>query len=175
MIRSIFALVGAIALVTSLANAAPPAFTPPASADAFSVAKRKLAPTKLVAKRKLRANPAPASFDVGVWTVHASSLDANFKTGNFSTPDKVVMTRAGGDVSADRANGNYKKRCSISTVTSSCTTRRERRRPRRGSYSTLPESFDVNRGQSASRRSRQGLQSPRKRPLRAGRYRGRCR
>lgn len=41
--------------------------------------------------------------------MHASSLDANFKTGNFSTPDKVVMTRAGGDVSADRANGNYKK------------------------------------------------------------------
>jgi len=50
-----------------------------------------------------------ASFDLGVWTVHASSLDANFKSGDFSTPAKVVMTRAGGDVTADRANGNYKK------------------------------------------------------------------
>ena len=47
---------------------------------------------------------------MGVWTVHASSLDANFKNGDFSTPNKVVMTRAGGDVSADRANGNYKKK-----------------------------------------------------------------
>jgi lipopolysaccharide assembly outer membrane protein LptD (OstA) len=52
---------------------------------------------------------APAAFDLGVWTVHASSLDANFKTGDFSTPAKVVMTRVGGDVTADRANGNYKK------------------------------------------------------------------
>jgi lipopolysaccharide assembly outer membrane protein LptD (OstA) len=41
--------------------------------------------------------------------VHASSLDANFKSGDFSTPNKVVMTRTGGDVTADRANGNYKK------------------------------------------------------------------
>jgi lipopolysaccharide assembly outer membrane protein LptD (OstA) len=41
--------------------------------------------------------------------VHASSLDANFKSGDFSTPNKVVMTREGGDVSADRANGNYKR------------------------------------------------------------------
>jgi lipopolysaccharide assembly outer membrane protein LptD (OstA) len=55
-------------------------------------------------------NAAPASFDLGVWTVHASSLDANFKTGDFSTPNKIVMTRTGGDVSADRANGNYKKK-----------------------------------------------------------------
>ena len=51
----------------------------------------------------------PASFDVGVWTIHASSIDANFKSGDFSTPAKVVMTRIGGDVTADRANGNYKK------------------------------------------------------------------
>ncbi len=41
--------------------------------------------------------------------MHASSIDANFKNGDFSTPAKVVMTRAGGDVTADRANGNYKK------------------------------------------------------------------
>lgn len=55
-------------------------------------------------------NGSATSFDLGVWTVHASSLDANFKTGDFSTPSKVVMTRSGGDVTADRANGNYKKK-----------------------------------------------------------------
>jgi lipopolysaccharide assembly outer membrane protein LptD (OstA) len=61
-------------------------------------------------------SPAPvalpsggAALDLGVWTVHASSVDANFKSGDFSTPAKVVMTRAGGDVTADKANGNYKK------------------------------------------------------------------
>ncbi|MBV8435694.1 MAG: LPS export ABC transporter periplasmic protein LptC [Candidatus Eremiobacteraeota bacterium] len=53
--------------------------------------------------------PQAVGFDLGVWTVHASSVDANFKTGDFSTNQKVVMTRAGGDVTADRANGNYKK------------------------------------------------------------------
>jgi lipopolysaccharide assembly outer membrane protein LptD (OstA) len=31
------------------------------------------------------------------------------RRGDFSTPAKVVMTRVGGDVTADRANGNYKK------------------------------------------------------------------
>jgi lipopolysaccharide assembly outer membrane protein LptD (OstA) len=59
--------------------------------------------------------PAPppnggASFDVGVWTVRASSVDANFKSGNFSTPNQVVMTKVGSDITADRANGNYKKK-----------------------------------------------------------------
>jgi lipopolysaccharide assembly outer membrane protein LptD (OstA) len=55
-------------------------------------------------------NGAATQFDLGVWTVHANSLDANFKTGDFSTPSKVVMTRTGGDVTADKANGNYKKK-----------------------------------------------------------------
>ncbi len=62
------------------------------------------------------SSPAPialpsggAALDLGVWTVHASSVDANFKNGDFSTPAKVIMTRAGGDVTADKANGNYKK------------------------------------------------------------------
>lgn len=51
-----------------------------------------------------------ASFDLGVWTVHASSIDANFKSGTFSTKAHVTMTRNGGDVTADRADGNYKKK-----------------------------------------------------------------
>ena len=40
--------------------------------------------------------------------MHASAVNANFKSGDFSTPAKVLMTREGGDVTADRANGNYK-------------------------------------------------------------------
>lgn len=50
-----------------------------------------------------------AAMEFGVWTVHATSVDANIKSGNFTTNQKVLMTRAGGDVTADKANGNYKK------------------------------------------------------------------
>lgn len=98
MIRRVLALAGLVALATPLAGAAPPRSPgpkPPAHAPS--------------PPPKAGANPGQASFDLGVWTVHASSLDANFKSGDFSTPNKVVMNREGGDVSADRANGNYKK------------------------------------------------------------------
>lgn len=54
------------------------------------------------------ASPGADTFQVGVWTVHASLLDVNFKTGDFSTPKQVVMNRGGGDITADRASGNYK-------------------------------------------------------------------
>src|SRR5579863_3503804 len=47
-------------------------------------------------------------FQVGVWTVHMSQVDVNFKNGDFSTPEKVVMLREGGDITGDRASGNYK-------------------------------------------------------------------
>ena len=50
----------------------------------------------------------PDTFQVGVWTVHASLLDVNFKSGDFSTPKQLTMTRGGGDITADRASGNYK-------------------------------------------------------------------
>ena len=100
MIRSLFTIVALFAIVTPLAQAAPPRSPrPPAPRGAPPAAASSAA-----------AGNAPASFDLGVWTVHASSLDANFKSGDFSTPNKVVMTRNGGDVSADRANGNYKNK-----------------------------------------------------------------
>jgi lipopolysaccharide assembly outer membrane protein LptD (OstA) len=51
---------------------------------------------------------ASTTFAVGVWTVHASLLDVNFKSGDFSTPNQVVMNRSGGDITADRASGNYR-------------------------------------------------------------------
>jgi len=37
-----------------------------------------------------------------------SQVDVNFKSGDFSTPEHVLMTRGGGDITADRASGNYK-------------------------------------------------------------------
>jgi lipopolysaccharide assembly outer membrane protein LptD (OstA) len=55
-------------------------------------------------------SPGADTFQVGVWTVHASTLDVNFKSGDFSTPTKVTMTRGGGDITADRASGNYKSK-----------------------------------------------------------------
>lgn len=55
------------------------------------------------------ASSGAATMEFGVWTVHATSVDANIKTGDFHTNEKVLMTRAGGDVTADKANGNYKK------------------------------------------------------------------
>jgi lipopolysaccharide assembly outer membrane protein LptD (OstA) len=101
MNRFICALAGAVALVTTLAVAAPPRPSAPPRPPARA---RSPIPSPAASP-----NAGQASFDLGVWTVHASSIDANFKTGDFSTPAKIVMTRAGGDVSADRANGNYKR------------------------------------------------------------------
>ena len=52
---------------------------------------------------------AANGFELGVWTIHASAVDANFKSGEFGRQNKkVVMTRVGGDVTADRSDGNYK-------------------------------------------------------------------
>jgi lipopolysaccharide assembly outer membrane protein LptD (OstA) len=104
MIRFTFALVTVIALLTPFAHAAspPPSARPQTPARSPSAARSPAAPSS-------SSNPSATAFDLGVWTVHANSLDANFKSGDFSTPAKVVMTRSGGDVSADRANGNYKK------------------------------------------------------------------
>jgi lipopolysaccharide assembly outer membrane protein LptD (OstA) len=105
MIRSIATLAAAIGLATAFAWAASspkPSASPGAARSPHAKAARPAAPAPP------GAGGGGASFDLGVWTVHASSVDANFKNGDFSTPAKVVMTREGGDVTADRANGNYK-------------------------------------------------------------------
>ena len=52
----------------------------------------------------------PDTFQVGVWTVHMLQVDVNFKSGDFSTPQKITMTRGGGDITADRGSGNYKSK-----------------------------------------------------------------
>jgi lipopolysaccharide assembly outer membrane protein LptD (OstA) len=113
MIRSLALLVGTLALL-ALAKPTPspsPSAPPSASQSPQPGASQLPQPGGSPRPPNAKASPnaAPAAFDLGVWTVHASSLDANFKTGDFSTPAKVVMTRVGGDVTADRANGNYKK------------------------------------------------------------------
>jgi lipopolysaccharide assembly outer membrane protein LptD (OstA) len=110
MIRSIAVFVAVAAAATATAPAAP---TPSAS-PAATAAARPSSSSRPPAPVRRPAPPPPvtgggASFDLGVWTVHASSVDANFKNGDFSTPAQIVMTRDGGDVTADRANGNYKK------------------------------------------------------------------
>ena len=103
MIRSL------LAIAVSLAFLAP---TP--RPHAVATPSRGPAPVSPPPSAAAPAAPVPAAtggaaFDLGVWIVHASSVDANFKTGDFSTKQKVLMTRAGGDVTADTANGNYKK------------------------------------------------------------------
>lgn len=95
MIRFLAVLLGAAMLVAAAKPVPSPRARPSANAKPPGA--------------KPSPSSAPASFDLGVWTVHASSLNANFKTGDFNTPAKVVMTRTGGDVTADKANGNYKK------------------------------------------------------------------
>ncbi|MGC2633545.1 MAG: LptA/OstA family protein [Candidatus Cybelea sp.] len=117
MIRLLALLIGTLALVAlakpSPATSQQPSVspTPPSvSPSARASASPSLPPGSPRSPNTSHSpGSAPAAFDLGVWTVHASSLDANFKTGDFSTPAKVVMTRVGGDVTADRANGNYKK------------------------------------------------------------------
>jgi lipopolysaccharide assembly outer membrane protein LptD (OstA) len=100
MIRSL------LAIALSLAFLAP---TPRPRAAASPAKAPVSPPPAALASPPPQAGAGGAAFDLGVWTVHASSVDANFKNGNFSTNQKVLMTRAGGDVSADKANGNYKK------------------------------------------------------------------
>jgi|SRR5580698_3490185 lipopolysaccharide assembly outer membrane protein LptD (OstA) len=109
MIRHAAALLAALSLAAPVARAAGTPAPKPAASSPLAVPPISN-PVNLPPPKPVPPPNAPAAFDLGVWTVHASSLDANFKTGDFSTPNKIVMTRAGGDVSADRANGNYKKK-----------------------------------------------------------------
>jgi lipopolysaccharide assembly outer membrane protein LptD (OstA) len=105
MIRSIFVLVAAVAVTAAPAT---PASTPSPAPRTTTTRSARPSASRPPAPRARVAPAGGAAFDLGVWTVHASSVDANFKTGDFSTPAKVLMTRDGGDISADRANGNYK-------------------------------------------------------------------
>lgn len=103
MIRSL------VAIALSLAFLAPTPRPPAAATPGNAPAPVSPPPVPESSSPPPQAANGGAAFDLGVWTVHASSVDANFKNGSFSTNQKVLMTRAGGDVTADKANGNYKK------------------------------------------------------------------
>jgi lipopolysaccharide assembly outer membrane protein LptD (OstA) len=94
-IRSFTALAAVVALLA--ATPAPKATSTP---------KPTSTPSALPSPSALPANADEAH--VGVWTVRMTQLDVNFKTGNFSTPAHVEMLREGGDITGDRASGNFK-------------------------------------------------------------------
>jgi lipopolysaccharide assembly outer membrane protein LptD (OstA) len=57
------------------------------------------------------ASPPPksgAGFSFSDWHVSTGQLDANWQTGIFNTPGHITLTRPGSDISADKANGNWK-------------------------------------------------------------------
>lgn len=56
--------------------------------------------------------PAPRAgtgFSFEDWHVATDQLDTNWQTGVFNAPDRITLTRVGSDISADRANGNFKQ------------------------------------------------------------------
>lgn len=60
-------------------------------------------------KPKHAAAPAAAA-KIGEWNLVTDQLNANLRSGTFSAPDHVTMTRADGSViQANRATGNYKQ------------------------------------------------------------------
>jgi len=94
MIRTAFALLAIVALASGIAVAKP---TP--------------APKPTSAPKNATATPGgvPLTTSFGVWTAHMTSVDWDTNSGDFSTPDHVLLTRNGGDINADRASGNEKK------------------------------------------------------------------
>ncbi len=56
------------------------------------------------------APAAGAGFSFSDWHVATGQLDANWQTGSFTTPGRIVLTRPGSDIQADRATGNWKSR-----------------------------------------------------------------
>ncbi len=90
----------ALALLATLLGATPrPTATPTATAKASPTATSSPSP---------HSTQLPTVTQVGVWSLHAALLDANFQTGDWSTPQQITLTRVGGDITADRASGNYK-------------------------------------------------------------------
>lgn len=57
-------------------------------------------------------NPSktPATATFGDWQVNTEELNFNWQNGDFTTPGHVLLTRPGSDISADRANGNQRRK-----------------------------------------------------------------
>ncbi|GAC1504108.1 MAG: hypothetical protein NVS1B14_09850 [Vulcanimicrobiaceae bacterium] len=56
------------------------------------------------------AGPGGAQFTFGDWHVHTAVVDLNEKTGLFSVPGHILLTRPTGDINADKASGNFKQK-----------------------------------------------------------------
>ena len=78
------------------------------AALAFIVALIAAAPAKTKPHASSAASPSPSASPQ--WNLVTDQLNANLKTGQFSAPHHVTMTRTDGSVvQADRASGNYKQ------------------------------------------------------------------
>jgi lipopolysaccharide assembly outer membrane protein LptD (OstA) len=57
------------------------------------------------------SGPAPLGTSFGGFDhIQAAHLSYNFQTGNYTIPDRFTATRTGTDITADKANGNSKKK-----------------------------------------------------------------
>jgi lipopolysaccharide assembly outer membrane protein LptD (OstA) len=113
MKRTFTALLAIVALAASPAPraSAPASATPHKAASTAQPTARPAANPSLSPASSAKP-PATAAF--GVWTVHMTQVSWNTRTGAFSTPSQVRIIRPGGDVTADRGNGNFKtKRMSL--------------------------------------------------------------
>ena len=108
MIRSVAAASAVVFAVCGTLAAAAPKPPSPAAAQPHASPKASASPSALPSGLPASPGANGASFKVGVWTVHASLVDMNWKSGDFSTPNKIVMLRNGGDITGDRASGNSK-------------------------------------------------------------------
>ena len=62
----------------------------------------------LGAARVPASSPGGAGFSFSDWQVATGQLDANWASGNFTTPGHIVLTRPGSSIEADHASGNFK-------------------------------------------------------------------
>lgn len=51
----------------------------------------------------------------GDWQVNTDDLTYNWQNGDFKAPGHLTLTRPGSDISADRANGNQKRKQAVLT------------------------------------------------------------
>jgi lipopolysaccharide assembly outer membrane protein LptD (OstA) len=56
------------------------------------------------------ASSGGAGFSFSDWHVATGQLDYNWQSGGFTSPGRIVLTRPGSDIQADRAEGNEKTR-----------------------------------------------------------------
>jgi len=59
------------------------------------------------------AAPPPPSVTFGEWHVNGNHFVFNWTTGDFSSPDRVTLTRPGNSISANQLSGNEKKKTAL--------------------------------------------------------------